>query len=167
MNPHTNGRPGRSSPEEVPEGVEEIGVFLRRWRDPAPDPAAKAELMTALLAEMENTRAHSRAPLQEQVTRRDVRARIAWAWLILRSQVRLVHPATWAASALVIALGALVTLILYQPTQGGSELAFDMPAISRDMIVVIQGLVILFAGALEHMFRPALERLFRPSAAAR
>jgi simple sugar transport system permease protein len=37
--------------------------------------------------------------------------------------------------------------------QGGAELAFEKPKISRDMIVVIQGLVVLFAGALEHMFR--------------
>jgi simple sugar transport system permease protein len=44
--------------------------------------------------------------------------------------------------------------------QGGAEIAFDMPNISRDMIVIIQGLVILFAGALEHMFRPAFQRLF-------
>ena len=44
--------------------------------------------------------------------------------------------------------------------QGGAELAFDMPKISRDMIVVIQGLVILFAGALEHMYRPALAGFF-------
>jgi simple sugar transport system permease protein len=44
--------------------------------------------------------------------------------------------------------------------QGGAELAFDMPNISRDMIVIIQGLVILFAGALEHMFRPAIQALF-------
>ena len=51
-----------------------------------------------------------------------------------------------------IVLAALLFGMLYQ---GGAELAFDMPAISRDMIVVIQGLVILFAGALEHMFRPA------------
>jgi hypothetical protein len=28
------------------------------------------------------------------------------------------------------------------------------------MIVIIQGLVILFAGALEHMFRPSLQRIF-------
>lgn len=41
--------------------------------------------------------------------------------------------------------------------QGGAELAFEMPNISRDMIVIIQGLVILFAGALEHMFRPAVQ----------
>ena len=40
--------------------------------------------------------------------------------------------------------------------QGGAELAFDMPAISRDMIVIIQGLVILFAGALENMVRPGI-----------
>jgi ABC-type uncharacterized transport system permease subunit len=44
--------------------------------------------------------------------------------------------------------------------QGGAELAFDMPNISRDMIVIIQGLVILFAGALEHMFRPTIQTLF-------
>lgn len=44
--------------------------------------------------------------------------------------------------------------------QGGAELAFDMPNITRDMIVLIQGLVILFAGAMEHMFRPALTRFF-------
>ena len=55
-----------------------------------------------------------------------------------------------------IVLAALLFGMLYQ---GGAELAFDMPAISRDMIVVIQGLVILFAGALEHMFRPAITRI--------
>jgi len=48
---------------------------------------------------------------------------------------------------------ALLFGVLYQ---GGAELAFDMPAISRDMIVIIQGLVILFAGALENMIRPGV-----------
>jgi simple sugar transport system permease protein len=60
-----------------------------------------------------------------------------------------------------IVLAALLFGALYQ---GGSELSFDMPALSRDLVVVIQGLVILFAGALEHMFRPYLEALFaRPA----
>ncbi len=49
-----------------------------------------------------------------------------------------------------IVLAAILFGILYQ---GGAELAFEKPKISRDMIVVIQGLVVLFAGALEHMFR--------------
>jgi len=57
-----------------------------------------------------------------------------------------------------IVLASILFGMLYQ---GGAELAFDMPAITRDMIVVIQGLVILFAGALEHMFRPSLVRLFQ------
>ena len=49
-----------------------------------------------------------------------------------------------------IILASILFGMLYQ---GGAELAFDKPRISRDMIVVIQGLVVLFAGALEHMFR--------------
>ncbi|MBB4066476.1 ABC transporter permease [Gellertiella hungarica] len=57
-----------------------------------------------------------------------------------------------------IVLAALLFGILYQ---GGGELSFDMPNITRDMIVVIQGLVILFAGALEFMFRPALVRIYQ------
>jgi simple sugar transport system permease protein len=52
---------------------------------------------------------------------------------------------------------ALLFGVLYQ---GGAELAFDMPAISRDMIVIIQGLVILFAGALENMLRPGIGRAY-------
>ena len=64
-------------------------------------------------------------------------------------------------------LGVVVAALLFGALyQGGSELSFDMPAVNRDMVVVIQGLVILFAGALEHMFRPGLERLFaRPAPA--
>lgn len=56
-----------------------------------------------------------------------------------------------------ILLASLLFGMLYQ---GGAELAFEMPKITRDLIIAIQGLVILFAGAMEHMFRPALIRLF-------
>ena len=64
-------------------------------------------------------------------------------------------------------LGIVLAAILFGALyQGGAELSFDMPALSRDLVVVIQGLVILFAGALEHMFRPSLEALFaRPAPA--
>ncbi len=57
-----------------------------------------------------------------------------------------------------ILLASLLFGALYQ---GGAELAFEIPTITRELVVVIQGLVILFSGALEHMFRPQLERLFR------
>jgi ABC-type uncharacterized transport system permease subunit len=56
-----------------------------------------------------------------------------------------------------IVLAAILFGMLYQ---GGAEISFAMPNISRDMIVIIQGLVILFAGAMEHMFRPTLQAIF-------
>jgi general nucleoside transport system permease protein len=56
-----------------------------------------------------------------------------------------------------IVLAALLFGLLYQ---GGTELSFQKPEINRDMIVVIQGLVILFMGALEQTFRPYLAMLF-------
>ena len=56
-----------------------------------------------------------------------------------------------------IVLAAVLFGALYQ---GGFVLSMEMPGISRDMIVVVQGLVILFAGALEHLFRPQLVRAF-------
>lgn len=49
-----------------------------------------------------------------------------------------------------IGLAALLFGALYQ---GGAELSFDKPTITRDMVVVIGGVVILFAGALEGLFR--------------
>jgi simple sugar transport system permease protein len=57
-----------------------------------------------------------------------------------------------------IVLASVLFGMLYQ---GGAEIAFEMPNISRDMITVIQGLVILFAGALENMFRPAISAAFQ------
>jgi len=56
-----------------------------------------------------------------------------------------------------VALAALLFGMLYQ---GGAELEFEIPAISREMIVVIQALVILFTGALDNMVRAPVERLF-------
>ncbi|CAN7634642.1 ABC transporter permease [Rhizobium leguminosarum] len=57
-----------------------------------------------------------------------------------------------------IILAAFLFGILYQ---GGDWISFEMPNITREMILVIQGLVILFAGALEYMFRPAMVRLYQ------
>ena len=63
-----------------------------------------------------------------------------------------------------ILFASLLFGILYQ---GGAELAFETQTIDRHMVVLIQGLVILFAGALENLFRPQLQALvhtlFKPS----
>jgi simple sugar transport system permease protein len=57
-----------------------------------------------------------------------------------------------------IVLAALLFGVLYQ---GGAELAFDKPKITREMIIVIQGFVILFAGALEMMFADRIASLYQ------
>lgn len=57
-----------------------------------------------------------------------------------------------------IVLAALLFGVLYQ---GGAELAFEMPKITREMIIVIQGFVILFAGALETMFASKIAALYQ------
>ena len=61
-----------------------------------------------------------------------------------------------------IVFASLLFGILYQ---GGAELAFEVPKITRDMVVVIQGLIILFSGALALMLRPWVARLWIVSSA--
>jgi simple sugar transport system permease protein len=56
-----------------------------------------------------------------------------------------------------IVLSAILFGALYQ---GGAELAFEIPTITRDMIVAMQGLVILFSGALAYMNRPWIARVY-------
>ena len=56
-----------------------------------------------------------------------------------------------------IVLASLLFGILYQ---GGAELAFEIPAITREYVVFIQGLIILFCGALTYMCKPWIEGLF-------
>ena len=56
-----------------------------------------------------------------------------------------------------VVLASLLFGMLYQ---GGAELAFDEPKITRDMIVLVQGLVVFFAGALEGVFRRGIAGLF-------
>jgi len=63
--------------------------------------------------------------------------------------------------------GIILAAILFGAlAQGGSQLSFDMPKINRDMVVVIQGLVILFCGALENLFRVPLAALLKRKVAA-
>ena len=56
--------------------------------------------------------------------------------------------------------GVLLAALLFGAlTQGGAELAFEVPDVPSEIVVLIQGLVILFAGALGNMLRPGLARL--------
>ena len=52
----------------------------------------------------------------------------------------------------------LASLLFGALFQGGAELDFEFQSITREMVLVIQGLIILFSGALAHMFTPWLAR---------
>lgn len=57
-------------------------------------------------------------------------------------------------------LGILPAAILFGALyQGGAEMSFDLPSISNDLVVAIQGLVILTTGAMPFLLRPLLARL--------
>ncbi|HEY7542200.1 MAG TPA: ABC transporter permease [Methylomirabilota bacterium] len=59
-------------------------------------------------------------------------------------------------------VGIVIAAVLFGALyQGGSELSFDMPTLTRDMVVVIQGLIILVCGALENALRAPLDALVR------
>jgi general nucleoside transport system permease protein len=57
-----------------------------------------------------------------------------------------------------IVLAALLFGALYQ---GGAELAFEIPGFSREMVFTLQGLIVLFAGAMAQVAAPSLARLHR------
>lgn len=56
-----------------------------------------------------------------------------------------------------IVLASLLFGALYQ---GGAELAFEIPAFSRDMVTTLQGLIVLFAGAMAMVAAPLFARLY-------
>ncbi len=57
-----------------------------------------------------------------------------------------------------IVVAALLFGALYQ---GGTELQFEMPSLNPELILVIQGLVIFFTGAMDRLIREPVERLFQ------
>jgi simple sugar transport system permease protein len=58
-------------------------------------------------------------------------------------------------------IGILLAAVLFGALyQGGNELQYVIPGLSKEMVVVIQALVILFTGAMEGLFRPGLQRIF-------
>ena len=54
-------------------------------------------------------------------------------------------------------LGIVLASILFGGLyQGGAELAFDLPGFSRDMVTTLQGLIVLFSGAMAMVSAPLL-----------
>jgi simple sugar transport system permease protein len=67
-------------------------------------------------------------------------------------------------------LGIILASLLFGALfQGGAEVAFEVPGFSRDMVVMVQGFIVLFSGAMTYVFAPALAwclAMLRPRAVA-
>jgi general nucleoside transport system permease protein len=55
----------------------------------------------------------------------------------------------------------LASLLFGALFQGGAEVSFEIPGFSRDMVVTLQGFIVLFSGAMAYVIAPWLARLLR------
>jgi ABC-type uncharacterized transport system permease subunit len=52
-------------------------------------------------------------------------------------------------------VGIVLTSVLFGALfQGGAEVSFELPGFSRDMVVTLQGFVVLFSGAMAYVIAP-------------
>jgi simple sugar transport system permease protein len=53
----------------------------------------------------------------------------------------------------------LASLLFGALFQGGAEVAFEVSGFSRDMVVMLQGFIVLFSGAMTYVIAPMLSRM--------
>ena len=114
---------------------------LQDWQTPQPSVQDTAKLLAALqpaLPARQSAISHLLSALRN-----------SWPLLLMRSQLRVVRTEIWTASALVMALGAVVTLALTQPETAGGTLPFVLVA----PFVAALGVSFLYGPAVD----PALE----------
>jgi hypothetical protein len=111
--------------EDAPESAPLLHTLrrLRQWPTP---PADTARLLAVL-----------QPALQTQIRARR-RAALAWPWLLLRAQLRVVHREIWLGSALVIALGTLVA------AAGSAAMPGALPLVLAAPLVTAVGAAYLF-----------------------
>jgi simple sugar transport system permease protein len=57
-------------------------------------------------------------------------------------------------------VGIVIASLLFGALfQGGAEVGFDIPGFTRDMVVMLQGFIVLFSGAMTYAIAPLLARV--------
>lgn len=137
-------------PGEMPddETMEQVGGFLRRWSAPEADPLAKSRLIERLM----HLPTHSPVPV-----RPPLKMSLAWLWLILRSQMRLINTLTWAASALLLAMGTVVTILTFQTPNGTT-----LPIILVAPVVAAVGVAFLYGEDVDPPLEVQMTTLVSP-----
>lgn len=125
------------SPEEA-EAMAQVVRQMNRWTAPQPTPLMTAELIEHLLPELSVTDSRLRWGLR--------RLSECWPVLLIRAQLRVVRREIWAASALVIALGLLVTVLTYSPSAGSA-----IPLVVLAPVIAAVGVALLYDTEYQHM----------------
>jgi hypothetical protein len=123
--------------DEGAEALAPIVQQLREWSAPEATREETAQLIARLERELPN-RPSAIANLQS-----------FWPWLLLRSQLRVVRRELWTASALVMALGTLVTVSVVDPSAPDAVL----PIVFFAPLVAALGIAFLYGPDVD----PALE----------
>ncbi|MBN8620051.1 MAG: hypothetical protein J0L63_14175, partial [Anaerolineae bacterium] len=123
--------------EEDADELFDVVMRMQRWEAEPVSAAMTDALVERLMGEMPAI-----------VDKPSVRMRLKWALLILTAQVRIVQPMLWLASALVIGLGALVTLWFYQVDNSS-----QLPLVIVAPLVAACGVAFLYGQEAD----PALE----------
>jgi simple sugar transport system permease protein len=59
-------------------------------------------------------------------------------------------------------VGIILASVLFGALfQGGAEVAFEIRGFSREMVVMLQGFIVLFSGAMVYVIAPVLARVLR------
>ncbi len=112
-----------------PDEAERLAPVVRRlqsWSAPKPGPTATAKLIARLEAEIPNPQ----SPITNLLS--------SWPILLLRAQLRVVRGEIWAASALVMTLGLLVTLATYSAAEAW-PLVLVAPLVAATGVAFIYG----------------------------
>jgi hypothetical protein len=134
--------------EDVGKDIEDNEALVRtvqqlqRWETPEVAPETMLNLIELLAAELPQTVGTAPHPNQIEAIWN------SWALLLLRSQLRVVSRELWLASALVMALGTVVTLATYNPSIDGM-----LPLVLLAPVVTAAGIAFVY-GPLND---PALE----------
>ena len=113
------------SPEEA-ERLVPVVRRLQSWSAPKPGPTATVKLIARLEAEIPNPQ----SPITNLLS--------SWPILLLRAQLRVVRGEIWAASALVMTLGLLVTLATYSAAEAW-PLVLVAPLVAATGVAFIYG----------------------------
>jgi hypothetical protein len=115
------------SPEEAERLVPVVRrLRLQSWSAPKPGPTATVKLIARLEAEIPNPQ----SPITNLLS--------SWPILLLRAQLRVVRGEIWAASALVMTLGLLVTLATYSAAEAW-PLVLVAPLVAATGVAFIYG----------------------------